>query len=659
LKLSTGRTYTPDFLVKHRDGHVAVIEVKPRRKVAKYRQVFDETAARLWADGIAFVVLDEEAIRASKREKSAALILRYRNGHSLAGASLKLNRTDQDLVDRLSDLAGPLGPGQTFSPYLTCDALGGEPYFVIARTWQDLGAPRAGCVVTRSLLVPIEAWRDGGVIAPLVRALDSEGQDLSRFDELDMAREHGVVLPTLEIASTTEFVEAFFLEERQPMVVFDGVSPEVFSCRLLEGLWPSLRASIAICTHAYSPRTIYGRPFDLLFAPPSARSNFSGWTGRKIDGQATTRQARHNWTASISRRLFSTPVVEPLSVSLGEFDFSNGDADESQFRLAMLWDELAQRSEESPLAILGMLDIVSSLGRSDISVSRLLGKALDKAIGLANGLGAKAFLEFLITLLGKFPNRLPPTATLNQIRRSVALATENEPDEALLFLRTQSSEISTPPAIIMAGIAQGLAKRQWATTVVNDLLDLKNEVLLALLGYGPGLARRLVKVLESTDEVRAFSRLEQIASTADTKLRNRARRNLVPVFTHRGESRVLATLLQGADVRALASSVRWLDASGAIEVEELREALLGAADTSGKLEALRSTLTLLPEGNGTDSLIARTVANTQDGFEWLVAKRLGEKRTGIAPRELSLMATAQKVRTEQLSINRKQPANTC
>ena len=45
LKLSTGRTYTPDFLVKHRDGRLTVIEVKPRRKVSKYRDVFDEAAA--------------------------------------------------------------------------------------------------------------------------------------------------------------------------------------------------------------------------------------------------------------------------------------------------------------------------------------------------------------------------------------------------------------------------------------------------------------------------------------------------------------------------------------------------------------------------------------------------------------------------------------
>ena len=78
LKLGTGRTYTPDFLVKHRDGRLTVIEVKPREKIPKYREVFDEAAALLRADGITFLVLDEEVIRADKRQKNAALILRYR-----------------------------------------------------------------------------------------------------------------------------------------------------------------------------------------------------------------------------------------------------------------------------------------------------------------------------------------------------------------------------------------------------------------------------------------------------------------------------------------------------------------------------------------------------------------------------------------------------
>ena len=72
----------------------------------------------------------------------------YRHGHELLSGTLRLPPRDQDLVDRLSDVAGPLGPGERFAPYLTCYPLLSLTHYVVARTWQDLTAPRAGCVRT-------------------------------------------------------------------------------------------------------------------------------------------------------------------------------------------------------------------------------------------------------------------------------------------------------------------------------------------------------------------------------------------------------------------------------------------------------------------------------------------------------------------------------
>ena len=69
-----------------------------------------------------------------------------------------LDAHDQDVVNRLSDLTGRLRPGELFDPYLTAYPLPRRGYYVVARTFQDLDAPRSGCVLTRSLLVPMDAW---------------------------------------------------------------------------------------------------------------------------------------------------------------------------------------------------------------------------------------------------------------------------------------------------------------------------------------------------------------------------------------------------------------------------------------------------------------------------------------------------------------------
>src|SRR5256885_11935031 len=52
-------------------------------------------------------------------------------------------------------------PRSTLFPYTTLfRSLPSGRFYVVAMTWQDVNAPRAGCVLTRSLLVPMGAWGD-------------------------------------------------------------------------------------------------------------------------------------------------------------------------------------------------------------------------------------------------------------------------------------------------------------------------------------------------------------------------------------------------------------------------------------------------------------------------------------------------------------------
>jgi hypothetical protein len=553
----------------------------------------------------------------------------YRNGHSLVGSSIKLKRGDQDLVDRLSDLAGPIGPGQTFSPYLTFYPLALDPYYVVARTWQDLSAPRAGCVVTRSLFVPMDCWRNGAGLLSLLLALEHEGRDISQFAELSFVPVLDEQLDILEKSGTIEFVEAFFLEQRQPIVIFDSPAPETFAIRLIEGLWPAFRSSLAICTHAYSPRSIHGRPFDLLCAPASARSNFSAWTGRRIDGQAINRQPRHHWTESISDRLFGSASVVPLTVSFGELNVPQDAADESKFRLAMLWEELCQRSNESPFAILGLLDIVSSLGQSERSVSRFIGHAIRSSIGLATRLDTRGLLQYLVTLLGKFSTRLPPISALSAIRRAASNATVQDPHVALTFLRERTEQGSATPAVVLAGIAEGFVSGLSISELLDALLSLDDALLLSFVAYGHKFASVLIAELQRSGSHAGLEKLERVVVIADAKLRARARRNIVPFLRDGAESGLLAKLLIGVDGRALFTSVRWLSASGALEVPELKNALVSAADSPAKMRTLRTLLMQLPQSQGVDTALIQTMAVTQENLEWLIEKPIDHLRKGF------------------------------
>lgn len=192
----------------------------------------------------------------------------YRQGHQLLSASVKLPKPDQDLVDRLSDVAGPLRPGDRFEPYLTCYPLPSGAHYVLARTWQDFEAPRAGCVRTRSLIVPMREWLVGVDIMGLVETLARDGP--SAPAERVHANRSPRPLPQVESAQGLELVEALFLEDRKPIVVFDATDPDGIILRLLAAFWPSFRRTFAASSFALSPRSLVGRSFDLVFAPKDA-----------------------------------------------------------------------------------------------------------------------------------------------------------------------------------------------------------------------------------------------------------------------------------------------------------------------------------------------------------------------------------------------------
>src|SRR5690606_19865154 len=100
-----------------------------------------------------------------------------------------------------------------------------------------------------------------------------------------------------------ELLEALFLEDSQPVAVFDCPVPQLVAVRLLTALWPAARAQFSLSTFALSPRKIGPRFFDLVFAPLDARPRFSDWSGRRVDGRSS-QAARHRWTAPLVQRVF-------------------------------------------------------------------------------------------------------------------------------------------------------------------------------------------------------------------------------------------------------------------------------------------------------------------------------------------------------------------
>ena len=142
----------------------------------------------------------------------------YQHGHELLSGTIRLPARDQDLIDRLSDVAGPLAPGERFAPYLTGYPLPSESHYVLARTWHDREAPRAGCVRTRSLIIPMTQWMSEVDPATLAAVANEVGPTVP-CKRLSVDASAIRPLPPVD-GPGMELLEAIFLEDSPAVAVF-------------------------------------------------------------------------------------------------------------------------------------------------------------------------------------------------------------------------------------------------------------------------------------------------------------------------------------------------------------------------------------------------------------------------------------------------------
>jgi hypothetical protein len=293
----------------------------------------------------------------------------YRSGHGQIAASTRLGDRDSELVTRLSDLSGSLSSGVKLDTYLTVYRLPSRKYFALARTWPDPEAPRAGCVLTHTILIPVAEWAS----FPSVRSIDRFFRNPRIAPEHDFStqlvlssRTDPQSLGTIGIDSTAAemFVSRYFGRGLRPVVWFNTDESENCLWRLLEHLWPKLRSSFSCCTFSLQQRTLEDGPFDLLFAPPSMYSRFAKLSAEHLIEPGSERNAQktdpEQWSRYWASALFSSepglPAKEselPIWQELGE--------DPTAIRKLSLVHELRLRAKESPTAGVGAIDVVESL----------------------------------------------------------------------------------------------------------------------------------------------------------------------------------------------------------------------------------------------------------------------------------------------------------
>lgn len=536
----------------------------------------------------------------------------YRKGHQLLASSVSLSKDDQAVVDRLSDVAGPLRPKEQFAPYLSAYPLPSGTYYVIARTWQDLAVPRAGCVRTKSILIDAWIWSRKPPLISILRELGSNElpTEMSAVSiELDEQIEER--FPPTPTFGASELLEALFLEDAKPVVVFDAPDPELIALRLLTALWPDIRRRFALSTFALSPRKIGGRDLDLVFAPSNAKSKFSDWSGRRVDGRSSQID-RHRWTGAIVRRVFDEPI--PRLLSNREIDLL-GDRDTDSaaaLRIALLWDELIDKLDQAPTAALGLFDIANSgMVNNAVAIKLLEPRVAEATRRAASSLPANDAWDFVGAIARKMQGHNMPAGRVAVEQLAQQLA-EYAPDGAINLLQQPDpkSVINGLIPSIAMGLGNGAAPR-----VEQALVGANAEVIAQLVSQGGVLTSRIA----ADDGL--IKRMGVVLNEVDQELADKAGIMMLPFLTEDWQLPAAAPIFKRLDSQGVATELRWLGEANGLKAKRLCAELIERARKIEGLSAVRDVLVAWTPSTRRDALLAQTLDPIEKDVLWLLDEK--------------------------------------
>ncbi|MDM4770220.1 effector-associated domain EAD1-containing protein [Solimonas sp. SE-A11] len=222
-----------------------------------------------------------------------------RRGHGLrltSGAS----GVAAELTERL-DLPDTAPAGVEWSPFLS--AFPHREYFVVARTFADPEASRAGMVRTHALIAPLEELAQTVDLRPLLGLLIESLQHVAVLETLEL--DHSDAMPPAA-ADLVAITDALTSKGPLPVVRLGNENFDALVVALWARLWPPFRRRFS-CRLSFSPNDLveHSKP-NLVCVPATLASRWSGF--RVVTAAAAS------WPASLASRILTGDTAEAAAV---------------------------------------------------------------------------------------------------------------------------------------------------------------------------------------------------------------------------------------------------------------------------------------------------------------------------------------------------------
>lgn len=462
----------------------------------------------------------------------------YRSGHGQIAASIKLAGRDSELITRLSDLSGSLSSGLQIDPYLTVYPLPSRQYFAVARTWPDLQAPRAGCVLTHTLLIPADTWatlHDVRTMNGLFRN-PHHASDRDFSEPINLQMRQGKIenqALKVDIPRARAFVSRYFGQGLKPIVWFNASDPEEYLWRLLEHLWPRLRTAFSSCTFSLQQRVLHDRPFDLLFAPSVVYARFTKLSADQLIEPTADRKSTGSesepWSEYWANALFSADPGLPANESELPI-WSELSEDPTAVRKLSLVHELRLRAAQSPTAGVGAIDVVESLAydaAAAVPLKKLIVRdAINATIAATSAEDALMSLKLIEDRLHRESFRSVADESYSIISDAAFQIASREPETSIRVSPSwfPDTHIDARNALIN-GVLEGLASATHSSPSRLAALQFHPKIAIELLRAHPGFASKYMEIGgENASRVLA----SWLSTDIDLETLQQIRRSLIP-----------------------------------------------------------------------------------------------------------------------------------
>lgn len=470
------------------------------------------------------------------------LVHGYEHGHQLLAGSVKLSADEMDLITRLSDLSGSMIPDESLVPYLSFYPLPSRSYYAVAKTWPDRDAARAGCVLTHTLLIPHDKWAistELGGISALHRL--PQRSNLSDYETTLQTSVSPRLEPT-EAVGSDDFITKFFGEGIRPLVWFAVKHTDQVAWRVVSALWPSLRGEFSCCSVTLQPRMLDDRPFDLMFAPASARARFSEFAGPHIVGGASAASVEQ-WARQWKDMVFAGDGERGKEV----FELSSGlEPSPNAIRKVFLFVDLQERASSAPLAALGALDVLESIGSTSGRGRTLVEQLVRRALGGVRNAPAPWALEVLCLVglrLDRVDRSIVDQGVDELIAQSVREYVESGPvDGIALAERFSTRDLGKLPSSFVRGLSEAIAIKPHRESL--EALALAHHVGRNLVEISPHYTRLILLAARSLEMAFSDVLVDWYRGVRGQERRAALRRELTPILEHDDDAALLEELLK-------------------------------------------------------------------------------------------------------------------